>query len=519
VERILERKKDMKLFIQMGVGLSVATFLTGCDTRLAMPSGGAAISGSSNSSTLSPVFPAASTSHILSGKKAYDSNGNVITGTMAEESLSDLSTEVPAGYYSATDLTTVDTDLNVSNIKSGTNLFGVTGTAIVQSGTATTPADNANVLSGKEYWDSTGTKQTGALEKVDGSKSAMNTGDEDDDDTKTSVEVTPSASQLFQKFTIDLGAQFKQENICSGKTIFGRLGTAVCNALFGDAIYSMAPRSDLATPPTSSSNRQVAKMSEEVSSASQFTNNYDLVPKPEYVTDGRYGNGIAAAKKHYLETIVGRPATVCGSSGTIEERVSDCYSKNGNKAFYSGKNYGQSGEGDWKLVTRTSGGYEVWRDERTKLIWSDSLISGYNWCQAAGYSSNSDTTSVTGGYTCQAGEGGSLQPSFTPISVCADASLLAGLNGVSTYVTPSSENGPKGNLSVPSVKWRLPTIEDWKLADVNGIRKVLPNMDTWFWSASSYSSVVDYAWGFYGGNGSLSSYVRSVDFSVRCVGR
>jgi len=497
----------MKLFIQMGVGLSVATFLTGCDTRLAMPSGGATISGSSNSSTVSP---AASASHILSGRKAYDSNGNVITGTMAEESLSDLSTEVPAGYYSATNLTTVDTDLNASNIKSGTNLFGVNGTFTSDANAVAT-----DMLSGKTAYVN-GVKVEGALTTSTPTQTSI-TG-EADNNSFTQDTVTPAANGLFSSFTINLGADFLKENICSGKTIFGRVGTAVCNALFGDAIYSMAPRSDLATPPTSSSNRQVAKMSEEVSSASQFTNNYDLVPKPEYVTDGRYGNGIAAEKKHYLETIVGRPNTVCGTSGTIEERISNCSSANGNKAFYSGKNYGQSGEGDWKLVTRTSGGYEVWRDERTKLIWSDTLSGSYNWCQAAGYSSNSDTTSVTG-YNCQAGAEGSLQPA-TPISVCADASLLEELNGVSTYETPSGEDEPKGNLSVSSVKWRLPTIEDWKLADVNGIRKVLPNMDAGFWSASSVSGSVHYAWIFYGDDGGILDSDRSdVGLSVRCVGR
>ncbi|NBW99264.1 hypothetical protein EBR03_06800, partial [bacterium] len=356
-----------------------------------------------------------------------------------------------------------------------------------------TPAASAtDILLGQKAYDSSGNVLEGTLTTSAPTQTSI-TGEADNNNV-TQDTVTPGSNNLFSSFIINLGVDFLKENICSGKTIFGRVGTAVCNALFGDAIYSMAPRSDLGTAPTSSSNRQVAKMSEEVSSVFQFTSNYDLVPKPQFVTDGRYGNGIAAEKRHYLETIVGRPNTVCGTSGTIEERVSDCDSKNGNKAFYSGKNYGQSGEGDWKLVTRTSGGYEVWRDERTKLIWSDSLSSGYNWCQAAGYSSNSDTTSVTG-YNCQAGEGGSLQPS-TPLSVCADASLLAGLNGISTYETPSSEDERKGNLSVSSVKWRLPTIEDWQLANVNGIRKVLPNMDAWFWSASSYSSYVSYAWSF-----------------------
>jgi len=154
---------------------------------------------------------------------------------------------------------------------------------------------------------------------------------------------------------------------------------------------------------------------------------------------------------------------------------------------------------------------------KNSYLRSDYLGGLYNWCQAAGYSSSSSTTSKTY-YECRAGGASSLQPA-TPVSACADASLLSGLNGVTTYQTPSAENERKGNLSVSEVKWRLPTIEDWQLAAVNGIRKVLPNMDYEFWSASSGSAYVSDVWYFHGEFGRIWLTVRYNGAFVRCVGR
>jgi len=49
----------------------------------------------------------------------------------------------------------------------------------------------------------------------------------------------------------------------------------------------------------------------------------------------------------------------------------------------------------------------------------------------------------------------------------------------------------------------LPTIEEFKLAELHGFREILPNMQYWFWSASLYpgSSVfAQFFSGYYGGS-------------------
>ena len=65
----------------------------------------------------------------------------------------------------------------------------------------------------------------------------------------------------------------------------------------------------------------------------------------------------------------------------------------------------------------------------------------------------------------------------------------------------------------------LPTIEEFEQAEKNGIRDVLPNMGTWFWSASLNPVYSGYVRGFNGSSGYSGGDVRDDYVSVRCVGR
>lgn len=73
-----------------------------------------------------PTDGTATAADLRSSKTAY-AGGNMITGTLPNTSASATSSTITAGYISATDLTTVDTDLKAENIKSGVAIFGVTG--------------------------------------------------------------------------------------------------------------------------------------------------------------------------------------------------------------------------------------------------------------------------------------------------------------------------------------------------------------------------------------------------------
>ena len=350
------------------------------------------------------------------------------------------------------------------------------------------------------------------------------------------------------------------DDICSGKTILGIAGTADCSGGGGGVTFlSFASRRDNGIFPYDAGtfatfftdpDRIVASLADDLLGNDTFTDNHSVIPYPLGDSDGRYalndynGNPVGVTmpeKKHYLETIVAYDSPLgittranlntCGSTGTITQRITECSTLNGRWAFYDGKKYGQDGEGDWKLVSVTDedgtpGGtiYEVWRDERTKLLWSDKASTSYNWYESAGYSKDNMISVAESEFWSAPGTadpqiGVIMQPP-SPVSVCPDvtAGKIAAedTNDIYTYVNPEIKF--KGYLAYPQVTWRLPSRNDWYLAEVNGIRKVLPNMDNIFWSASSYSFVRFSAWYFDGGSGDVGNDVyRYYSFSVRCV--
>lgn len=215
-------------------------------------------------------------------------------------------------------------------------------------------------------------------------------------------------------------------------------------------------------------------------------------------------------------TYATRPSTPCGTSGSITDRIDDCAGKNPGSSTWEGSTDGNAAEGTWKLVTLTATSTEVWRDERTGLVWSDQLGTA-NWCVAAGNVQSNDPSNYC--------NNGTYQNQATPTSVCAEAAGLASAVGGEDYTTGTygDAKGGLGALNVDApVRWRLPTSYDWKLADINGVRRVLPNMNPGsnFWSATINSNNRTIAQVFTGTTGAISSSTRTSAFNyVRCVGR
>lgn len=127
----------------------------------------------------------------------------------------------------------------------------------------------------------------------------------------------------------------------------------------------------------------------------------------------------------------------------------------------------------WTFVVRANGWQEVWRDESTKILWSDKLLKKSNY-----------------------------------------------RNAVEKDVCNSDESaGARGNLT--KLHWRIPSEKDWDLARMHWIVKALPNMNNEFLT-SSPSTIKDHNLIFNGAENTIPGNVFPVDgdgyeIYIRCI--
>jgi hypothetical protein len=169
--------------------------------------------------------------------------------------------------------------------------------------------------------------------------------------------------------------------------------------------------------------------------------------------------------------------------------------------------------------------YEVWRDDRTGLLWSDTLadtVGGstyYNWCRASGSNFSDDTSNPyredDPNNVC---DSVSNQNQTQPESLCFEDSAWLSTPSTTAPMKGGMHRGFGGTAPATQVKWRLPTLQDYRAANINGIRFVLPKIASYFWSASVISVNRNCAWLFNGFSGNVSFNYRNLYGGVRCVG-
>ncbi len=253
-----------------------------------------------------------------------------------------------------------------ANIKSGVNIFGVSGSSNVVD-TSSGDALAANLALGKKAFVD-GILITGTA----GSHGNVN----------LDSDPIPAGPGLVTSITLSLSTS----DVCEGKSIFGAGGTALCNALFADHTASNAHRDpgsslhpNLPDSEEPTSTQLILRQETFDYSGSDmplaFGYSYRDVPKIIRDNDGYTGFSGGYAP---------RPTVDCGTSGNIEDRIADCSSQNMSRASWDGNQNGNSGQGSWTLVSRIGGNKEVWRDERTLLLWTSRLPLYTNWCKASG---------------------------------------------------------------------------------------------------------------------------------------
>lgn len=169
----------------------------------------------------------ATASQILSGYTAY-SNGSKITGTMSNQgawngtitltSSTSGTVTIPSGFHNGSGKVTAtvsDADLIASNIRSGKNILGVTGTLIEATGNANT----SDVLSGKTFSKAGSAGLTGTMPNNGSQTATLNiTG------SAKPTKSIPAGYTTGGTITAQLDASLAS-SIKSGVTIGGCVGT------------------------------------------------------------------------------------------------------------------------------------------------------------------------------------------------------------------------------------------------------------------------------------------------------
>lgn len=278
---------------------------------------------------------------------------------------------------------------------------------------------------------------------------------------------------------------------------------------------------------------------------------YREVPRILSDDDGESGenNFVKPVIRSVNEWNTGVPRKVCGTAGTnLLEKIKDCAQQHvikpvwneglEGKLTWNGTARGINSEGSWTLVTVFAEGrqdgsvcnsqcYEVWRDDRTGMVWSDVLKNGsddvFNWCQATGSNFSSDAANPYRENDpvdiCDSPANQNQTQSPKPVSLCfEDADWLE---------TPPATFPMKGNMhkrlgASTKVKWRLPTRADWLMAEHNGYRHVFPNAASNFWTAtvSAYFEVPQRSAAYTAGgtDGDFLGTFRYSGNKVRCIG-
>ena len=71
-----------------------------------------------------------------------------------------------------------------------------------------------------------------------------------------------------------------------------------------------------------------------------------------------------------------KPKQTCGMVGTLNERIAAC-----SRAFPKDSHF----ESGWTLVTSVAQNGQIWRDDKTGMVWSDNIRKELFYSEAAAY--------------------------------------------------------------------------------------------------------------------------------------
>lgn len=351
---------------------------------------------------------------------------------------------------------------------------------------------------------------------------------------------------VAQNSFTDLDPNLVKTNIVSGVNIFGVIGSFKGIGVWNSGAGRMA-----STQPITLTDESITYAGNVNPTMSQLPDGYHEVPLTTLDDEGTDPFSVIQRNIYPVDR-TGWGTIQCGLDSTdinnlgannsIKARIADCGLIFGTGATWDGSQQGNAGQTTWQLVTRvynatTANVSEVWLDKGTGMLWSSLVSRSINWCQASGNSNASNVTDSTA-------------KESDPSGICTTATYQDQTNAYSAcYEDTGFTNSKvgwegasaKGNFNktqsttTPAVRWRIPTILDYEIAEYDGIRMVLPDMGgnlalsdietewtgtthaNWTGSSYNYSS----AWTFNSRSGAhaLSTRSTSSNVGVRCIGR
>jgi hypothetical protein len=308
-------------------------------------------------------------------------------------------------------------------------------------------------------------------------------------------------------------------NIKTGSTLFGVAGTFAGTVInWGSGIhreYTETQFSQKDETTTYSGTTALPAGYREIASIAKDTEGATLNGSPQLVKVDRTGWG----------------ATTCGQAGDLFTRIADCSTQLGAQTTWDGATKGNAGQSEWRLVSRSGNtsagkGREVWRDSQTGLLWSSLVSTNINWCKAIG-NSNSQNTDITAQNLNEDDPDNICDQVFNQNQLAGNPVISActEFQGTTTVDADIDNNGKAGlaKTSTPAVGWRVPTIYDYMIANQNGIRFVMPDMQTASlgdeWTATIYSVDSSNAFVVDTATGQRKVTSRNFTNNVRCIGR
>lgn len=475
---------------------------------------------------------------ILNSSKCIAAENRYVTAIGSSDvsgSEGSLTVSIPNGYYSGRSCTMSENDLNGGNIKSGVTLFGVQGSfsgsfgsatgsnALRDPGIAANPYATVQTTSTQISQEDEVTTYVGADLPTTGGANYREVPDQATDDEGNlgiNCRYAPRPSTdcgIVQASIAARIADCATANPSASKWD----GSAWCHRGQGEWILVSRNGANKEVWQDQRTKLLWSSMVTVTTNWCQASGNAQGAP---VTFKAAYNNSVGTP-------IIGNGTigAITGGSSSAGEDITISFS-NATNFTVSGTSCGGG--------AITAGGLTT--SQGSTVTWSRSNFCSFTITQGAVNFAANDKFVIDSDegafFSCGPGAAAGLQPA-SPVSYCAEATGLnatAGENWVTgTYF---AAKGRMGKNSTPPVRWRLPTIEDYMTANVNGIRFVLPDMGivgasrpqidgsqggvaAWEWSASVSSSFRYGSWVFNGEAGHVNYFGRVAFYRVRCLGR